>query len=255
MIMLDYALYVLAFTVAILVVVGVHEWGHYIVARLCGVHVEVFSFGIGPKLFGYTTKQGTCWQLSLLPLGGYVKMKGEATGLDTDSFATKSLKQKAAIVAAGPVINLVFALLVIIGLSISFTADKGLVTSVKAGAVLTYQVTEQITTSLKDIVTGQASAKELGGVLTIAKVSGDASKQGLRNFIFLVAILSINLGIINLLPIPVLDGGHLFFYGIEGIRGKPLAPNVASALGSVGLYALIALMLFTTFNDLVKFVG
>ena len=106
---------------------------------------------------------------------------------------------------------------------------------------------------LGQIITGRRSVKELGGPLKIAKFSGEQASMGLLAFLWFVAVISINLGFINLLPIPMLDGGHLFFYGIEAVRRKPLRPEAQEWAFRTGLAALLALMIFVTFNDLASF--
>jgi regulator of sigma E protease len=106
---------------------------------------------------------------------------------------------------------------------------------------------------LGQIITGRRSAKELGGPLKIAKFSGEQASMGWLAFASFLAIISINLGFINLLPIPMLDGGHLLFYLIEGIRRKPLEPEAQEWAFRTGLAALLALMIFVTFNDLASF--
>jgi len=106
---------------------------------------------------------------------------------------------------------------------------------------------------LGQIITGRRSAKELGGPLKIAKFSGEQASMGLLAFLWFLAVISINLGFINLLPIPMLDGGHLFFYGIEAVRRKPLRPEAQEWAFRTGLAALLALMIFVTFNDLASF--
>jgi regulator of sigma E protease len=100
------------------------------------------------------------------------------------------------------------------------------------------------------IVSGSRSVKELGGPLSIAKVSGEQMALGTASFVFLIALVSINLGFVNLLPVPVLDGGHLLFYAIEAIRRRPLEPHVQEWAFRGGLAAVLALMVLVTFNDL-----
>jgi regulator of sigma E protease len=106
---------------------------------------------------------------------------------------------------------------------------------------------------LGQIVTGRRSVKEMGGPLKIAKFSGEQASMGLLAFLWFLAVISINLGFINLLPIPMLDGGHLFFYGIEAVRRKPLRPEAQEWAFRTGLAALLALMILVTFNDLASF--
>lgn len=107
--------------------------------------------------------------------------------------------------------------------------------------------------TLGQVITGRRSARELGGPLKIAQVSGEQVSQGFENFIFFVALISINLGFINLLPVPMLDGGHLLFYAIEAVRRKPLGANAQEWAFRSGMLMLLTLMVFVTFNDLSSF--
>lgn len=106
---------------------------------------------------------------------------------------------------------------------------------------------------LGQIITGRRSVTELGGPLRIAQVSGEVFVLGPVEFVMLIALISINLGFINLLPVPVLDGGHLMFYAIEAVRRKPVEPHVMEWAFRGGLVAILALMLMVTFNDLGAF--
>jgi regulator of sigma E protease len=108
-------------------------------------------------------------------------------------------------------------------------------------------------TALGQVITGRRSLQELGGPLRIAEVSGQQASLGWLNFFWLMTVVSINLGFINLLPIPLLDGGHLLFYAIEGVRRKPLKPQTQEWAFRTGLAALLALMIFVTLNDLASF--
>ncbi len=117
----------------------------------------------------------------------------------------------------------------------------------------TWLVVATTVKGLGQIVTGRRSVKEMGGPLKIAKFSGEQASMGIAAFLWFVAVISINLGFINLLPIPMLDGGHLFFYGIEAVRRKPLRPEAQEWAFRTGLAALLALMILVTFNDLASF--
>ena len=117
----------------------------------------------------------------------------------------------------------------------------------------TWVVVSTTVEGLGQIITGRRSVKELGGPLKIAKFSGEQASMGLLTFLYFLAVISINLGFINLLPIPMLDGGHLLFYLIEGVRRKPLRPEAQEWAFRTGLAALLALMIFVTFNDLASF--
>lgn len=370
--------YAIPFLLVLTVLVFVHELGHFLVARRNGVKVEVFSIGFGPELWGFNDKHATRWRFSAVPLGGYVKMFGEGdmvTGVDdtedremTDSekavsFHHKRLGQRAAIVAAGPAANFIFAVLVlwamnsligmpslmpVVGAVVPDTAaseagieagdvflsidgqaitqfnelstivsanannplnfeiqrgDKvftvkatprpvhaedeanddhdddgreaekprqrgllgvrpdvsavtkervGLIDGLVLGGEQTYALTAKILAGVGEMFSGDRSAKELGGIILIAEVSGTAAQGGIGSILYFMAILSINLGLINLFPIPVLDGGHLAFYAIEAVRRKPLSPRIQEYGFRFGLFLVLLLMIFATGNDLVR---
>lgn len=356
--------YVVVFLVILTVVVFVHELGHYLVARWNGVRIDVFSIGFGPELVGWNDKAGTRWRISLLPLGGYVKMFGDAdatsaTGETVDmspeekamSFHHKRVGQRAAIVAAGPAANFIFAIIVLAGMFIALgqpvtepvigqvhpgtaAADAGLqagdrivainnsqvdrfqdiqrivrieianplmltvdrggdqfqvsvlpriierkgifgdmekvpvlgvsadadsTTIVQHGPVsaLVQAVSETDTMiratfiGIGQMISGTRDTDELGGPIRIAKGAGEAAQLGMSSVIFYTILLSLNLGLINLFPIPVLDGGHLLFYGIEAIRGRPLGERAQEYGFRIGLFLVLALMVFATRNDIV----
>ncbi len=360
-----FLLTVLAFVAVIGPLVFVHEFGHYIVGRWCGVKAEAFSIGFGPELFAWVDKRGTRWRLAALPLGGYVRFKGDMNAASqadpawlqmsaqdrAESFPAKPVWQRAAIVAAGPAVNFLFAILLLGGLAYwkgdpvsppvvqqvapasaaekaglrpgdrivsimgrqidSFT-DIAPIVSLRPGDALPYVIerdgqrtamtiaageriekdrfgniyrfgqlgvmsdkiefrdialweipvigtvrTGQMFVSAMDglgqIITGRRSVKELGGPLKIADVSGQAAMMGLMGFLTFMALISINLGFINLLPIPMLDGGHLLFYGIEALQRRPVSPQVQEWAYRSGLALLMTVMVLVTFNDLSSF--
>jgi regulator of sigma E protease len=352
--------YLVPFLIILSVVVFVHELGHYLVARWAGVRVDVFSIGFGPELFGITARSGTRWKFSALPLGGYVKMHGDADPTsstidltakpDPDSFPAKTVWQRMAIVAAGPSANLVFAIVVLgllfatvgrphtpavvgevqqdsaataadlqpgdrivavdgeplasfeqlqsivrvqPGVPLTFTVERdgqsmdvvvtprettiedrfgqvhkiGLIgisrsgvefrrsnplTALAEGGVETYRLITGTLHALGQIVVGSRTTEELGGPLRIAQMSGEIAKDGVVPAIWFTAVLSINLGLINLFPIPLLDGGHLVLYGIEALRGRPLTERSQEAAFRFGLIVVLSLMVFATWNDLVQ---
>lgn len=352
------ATYVLAFLVVLSIVVFVHEYGHYWVARRNGVHVDAFSIGFGPELFGWTDQSGTRWKVAGIPLGGYVKMRGDADAASAttdaaaaaapDSFPGKSVGQRMAIVAAGPGANFLFAivalalllatagrpvLLPVVGevrddtpaaaanlaegdritaidgapvetfadlqAEVGDTADElvltverdgrtfevaltprmervgeggdaierpliGIVAAppsfervnpVMAPVLATTQVASmmgEILGAVGQIIIGQRSMEELGGPLKIAQVSGDAARAGAAEFVWLMIVLSVNLGLINLFPIPMLDGGHLVMYGIEAARGRPIGERAQELAFRFGLALVLALMVFVTWNDIMS---
>ena len=118
------------------------------------------------------------------------------------------------------------------------------------GLVVTWDWCELTVKGIAKLVTGEISSKNIGGPLMIASVSGDHAEQGLGAIIWLIAILSINLGILNLLPIPVLDGGHLFFFGCEAILGRPLQERSREIAQQAGIIVLFCLMGFAFWNDI-----
>lgn len=441
-----------AFILVLSVLVFVHEWGHYIVARMCGVKVEAFSIGFGKELFGFEDKRGTRWKFSLIPLGGYVKLFGDtdpASAGHTENvedeeaekprpmteaekkqaFFAKPVWQRALVVVAGPAINYLFAIIILAGLfaingqpvtpgraaaivegsaadqngfqphdlivsiddknirdfedirremmialdtpkhfvvqrgereldihatpekvtledRFGFPHSKGIlgvmsarnaidistITNVNgknfeegdvesiaaaikpligstfkitipssddtqtliirpvaennevfgdaenaegrilylgAGELNTYAkfpvhvalweavkeswvITRGTVEALGQMVTGTRSATELGGIIRIGALAGDMAKQGIVALVLFSALLSINLGFINLLPIPLLDGGHLVFYFFEALRGKPIPEQVQEYAFRAGFVFLIAIMVFANLNDLIQ---
>lgn len=339
--------------------VTLHEFGHYLVGRLFGVKADVFSVGFGKELAGVTDKRGTRWRISAIPLGGYVQFKGDmspASQPDPDlspdeldgAFQTRSLWQKSLIVAAGPVTNLLIAVLIFAGffmaygkpftpaviegfaeespareaglmigdritaidgdeieefddlrqrimpypgqtVSVTYERDGvtaslpmsiadlelvdrfgnssrigrigvgsetivfepvGPVSAVGEGFVQSYQIMGMMVTGIKQIITGERSVTELGGPIKIAKFSGERLSLGPLPFIEFVALISINLAFINLLPIPALDGGHLAFYAAEAVRRKPASARSQEWAYRTGIAFVVALMLFVTIIDI-----
>jgi regulator of sigma E protease len=358
---LHFAWMALGFVVVLTVLVFVHEFGHYWIARRNGVKIDVFSIGFGPELFGWTDRAGTRWKISALPLGGYVKMFGDAdvtSGLPLAggaplstaerevSFHGKRLSQRAAIVAGGPLANFLFAIVVLAALFMTIgqphtpaTIGKVMSSSAAAagglragdqiirldgqaisrfediqqlvqlnpdvpmavvvrrdGKLVTLHVTPRLVTekdrlgehkigrlgiqggpveyirrsppdamvraveetwnlsattldAVWQMAIGKRSADELGGPLKIAQISGEVIQLGIGPLLWFMALLSVNLGLINLFPVPVLDGGHLLFYAAEAIRGKPLGQRAQEYGFRVGLALVLTLMVFATWND------
>lgn len=347
------------------VLVFVHEFGHYGMARLFGIRVETFSVGFGREILGLTDRNGTRWKIGWIPLGGYAKFAGdlnEASQPDpavaalpeaerAGLFQFRPLWQRAAVVAAGPAINFLFAILLFAGFFMTWghqytppvagavvaggpaaaagvqpgdrflevdgrhverfedmmrivamspgepmpvvvqrkgrelrltlvperveEADrfgnryvKGRI-GIRSGAPEVVQrapgsalvhavdetvaITRLMAETLAQIVTGRRALDELGGPLKIAQFSGQSAAMGLAALVSFVALISINLGFVNLLPIPALDGGHLLLYAIEGIRRRPLEPRVQEWAFMTGFVFIISLMLLLTMNDLASF--
>ena len=360
--------YVVPFLFVLTVVVFFHELGHFLVARWCGVGIKAFSIGFGPEIVGFTDRHGTRWKLSWIPLGGYVKFidddnvtsAGGRRTLDqltpeerARSFQGKSLAQRAAVVAAGPVANFLLAIVVftaifgvfgeritaakvdivnpgsaaekagflpgdrvisIDGTAIETFGEMQRIVAMSPGQPLHFVVNRSgktvditVTPELKtitdrfgnemrmgllgiqrkaapeewtlkrhdpvtafvmavketyfvisrslgylyDVVTGRESADQLGGPIRIAQVSGQVATAGFLALLNLCAIISVSIGLINLFPIPMLDGGHLLFYGIEALRGRPLSEGTQEMGFRIGLAFVLMLMIFATWNDLI----
>ena len=357
-----FLLTVIAFFLVIGPLVFVHEMGHYLAGRWFGVKAEAFSIGFGREIAGWTDRRGTRWKLGWLPLGGYVKFAGDMNPASrptadwlalpaaerSRTFQAKPVWQRAIIVAAGPLVNFLLAILILAGFAATVGVDRTppVVGTVQAGspaAAVGLQPGDRITAlggrsvetyrdlqlyvimrpgervrvdyirsgaparadatfgrvtmrdrfgnetaigrlgissgrivyepvplieapaagvrmvgeilrgtldGLGQIITGRRSLDELGGPIRIAKVSGEQFSLGWTALVLLLAFVSINLGFINLLPIPMLDGGHLFFYAIEAVRRRPVAASTQEWAFRGGLAALLALMVFVTVNDL-----
>jgi len=362
---LPFFLAVLSFIAVIVPLIVVHEFGHYWVAKKCGVHVETFSIGFGKPLFSFKDKSGTEWRIAPYMLGGYVRLFGDSDPTSAmanpalrdmppeqkaKAFFSKSVGQRAAIVAAGPGINFAFALLLLYVLFIAIgqpfspakvtdlvpglPAEKagilvgdeitamngqsiasmedlrkfmllnldnpvdvalirngqpatihvvprveiegeegmtktsvgklgiiagerqykqhGPVSAVGAAFKTTYDIASGNLIGIWQIITGERSRQELSSVITIAKISQKAVSDSLAGTVAFVATLSIVLGVINLFPIPALDGGHLMFYAIEAIRRRPLSEAAQEYSLRIGFGLILTLMAFALWNDLVN---
>ena len=360
--------YILPFIILILVVVFIHEYGHYYFAKRYGVGITDFSIGFGKEIFAWNDKSGTRWKICWIPLGGYVKFFGDRNVYSqTDHkeilekyskeeqeklFTIKPLYQRALIVFGGPLANFLLALIIFFSIytfigkdftpavinevqnnspamagglkqndiileidgnevksimdvskfitmstddSIDFKvkrsyeeiilkimpdmvlsednlgnkANKRMV-GIKLGAYnneinhvklgpakALYHAANEVyfvsVSSLKYIggmIVGKADTSQLGGPIRIAKISGQVADIGLLAFISMMAYISISLGLVNLFPIPMLDGGHLMFYAFEKVLGRPLTQKTQEGFFRIGMFLLISLMFFTTFNDL-----
>jgi regulator of sigma E protease len=362
-----YLSWVLPFLFVLSVVVFVHEMGHFLVARYFGVTVETFSIGFGPEIGGFYDRRGTRWRLAWIPLGGYVKFKGDENAASVPAsqgdvahmsaaeregnFHAKPVGQRAAVVAAGPMANFILSIFIltlwfmfmgkpileplvseiqpggaaaeagfktgdvirdidgseiesfdevqrivmlnaqtelVIGVErdgklITLTAtpqlkemtdrfgnqvkigllgissrneDREIKTFGPVGAFSeslseTYFWLKQPLIFIQKLTVGQASGEEVRGVVGIAQLSREVASIGFVELFRWIAIISINIGLLNLFPIPLLDGGHLLFYGIEAIRGRPLSERTMEIGFRIGFALVIMLMLFATRNDVI----
>ncbi|HEU0118339.1 MAG TPA: RIP metalloprotease RseP [Alphaproteobacteria bacterium] len=355
--------YLVPFIIVISVVVFVHEFGHYWVAKRCGIKIETFSIGFGREIFGWTDKHGTRWKVSWLPLGGFVKMYGDGSAASTPddsvhsmteeqkrvSFFHQHVDKRMAVVVAGPAFNYLFAVIVLAflfmfqgqpysppnvstvlpdgvaaragmqpgdkvvsldGSKIDRFEDIKRIVALNAGTPIAVQVLrgdthvdlkitpEIVTTSdrfggehkvgrigitsdnieykkwsppkavvqavvetwdltsgtlraIGQMIMGTRGTEELGGPLRIAEMSGHVATEGAVALIWFMAVISVNLGLINLFPVPLLDGGHLAFYLAERLRGRPIHENIQEMGARIGLAMVLCLMVFATWNDLV----
>ena len=257
---------VLAFALVISVLVVVHELGHHLMAKWFGVPVEVFSVGFGPRLFAIRRGE-TEYRLSAIPFGGYVKMAGtSATGRDTtpNGFDSKAPWQRFLILLAGPAMNVAFAFVLAViglwaGIEVVVQQNGTAMTSFYrpeplAAFPLALQVVASgswdILSTLGGLFTGQISPSHLIGPVGIAQIAGESTALGWRALLAATAFISLNLGICNLLPIPVLDGGHMLMLLIEGVTRRSMSLRTKRTLIGAGAVAMLALLGATLFNDL-----
>ena len=334
---------VLSTVVVFVVLIFIHEFGHFIAARLCGVGINEFSIGMGPSLFSWRSKKyGTRYGVRALPIGGYVSMVGEDEASDDESaYCNKSIWKRMAIVLAGPTMNLVLGFLLMTVIVFSQTAlasttiaefnedatsNKYLQVGDKIVAVdgvpvytgndAAYEIMNQgyepiditvirngekvkikditfssfsedgvtfgnydfkflaegksfgnlikhsfwrsvstvkmVIDSVVSLVTGRYGLDAVSGPVGVAEVVGDAARGGIINLFYIVTVLSINLGVFNLIPFPALDGGRFMFLIIEAICRKPINKDVEKYVNLVGIAILFAFMLFVMCKDIIK---
>ena len=360
--------YILPFIILILIVVFIHEYGHYYFAKKYGVGVTDFSIGFGQEILGWNDKSGTRWKICWIPLGGYVKFFGDRNVYSQSDhkeilekyseeeqkklFTLKPLYQRALIVFGGPLANFLLAIVIFFSIYtfvgkdftpavinevqkdspamvgglkqndiileidgnkvesimdvskyITMSTDEFIdfkvkrsydeivlnikpamvksednlgnsinkrIVGIKLGAynneinhvklgpaqAILHAVNEVYYVSISSLkyiggmIVGKADTSQLGGPIRIAKISGQVADIGVLAFISMMAYISISLGLVNLFPIPMLDGGHLMFYAFEKVLGRPLSQKTQEGFFRIGIFLLISLMFFTTFNDL-----
>ena len=224
----------------------IHEGGHFLIAKLCKVKVNEFAIGFGPIIWKKEGKE-TKYALRLIPLGGFVSMEGEDEESENErSFSKASIPKRIAIVAAGAIVNILFGLV----------AYFILVAVVYKDVIIAFQATEgmvsSIFESLKMLFTGNIGIKDLSGPIGISNAVSNTTT--LSNYIYIISVISVSLGVTNLLPIPALDGGKILLLIIEAIRRKPLKKETEIQIQLIGFSVLIALSLIVTYNDIVRIV-
>ena len=234
----------------------IHEGGHFIVAKLCKVKVNEFSIGFGKKIWQKQGKE-TKYSLRLIPLGGYVSMEGEDEESDDEkSFSKANVWKRMAIVLAGATVNILFGLLVYfilvstVGIQFVDPAKDTIWNRIYYGAKGTGNFIVATIDSIKMLFTGGVAADQMIGIVGISDVV--SKTNGIINYLSLLSVISVSLGVTNLLPIPALDGGKIIILLIEIIRRKPMKIETEAKIQLIGFSILIAISLFVTYNDIVR---
>lgn len=360
--------YIIPFLGVLVVIVLVHEMGHYLVARWNGIAIDAFSIGFGPEVFGWTDKRGTRWRVAAIPLGGYVRFTGDMNAASVPDpaaasrydartqkalFVNKSVWQRMAVVVAGPMANFLFTFLVLYAVllgygrmtlepviggvveqsaaeeagfqpqdrvvsvdgfpvrgfsdfqrlvgtapdrAVSVVVERdgtlanlevipeaqtavtrfgreitvgviGVTREVEEGDWFLYQpgpieavgmtfeeihfILDRTMAFFADLFVGRGDLDQIAGPVGMAQISGEVAALGLLQLVNLTALLSLNIGIVNLFPVPMLDGGHLLYYVVEAVRGRPLSRRVQEIGYRIGFMLVISLMIFTVINDVV----
>lgn len=244
----------LAFIVVFSVIVLVHEFGHFIAARRSGVKVYEFSIGFpfSPRLFTFYRHKETEFTLRLLPLGGFVSFSkngdDEASGLFAASYFRRGM-----IMSAGSLSNIAFAFIVFIPV---FMIGKQLpfIGAVSLSAKTVWEILSGTLIFLMNILSGHGTMEGMSGPVGIAAMAGQAAGKGLLNLSYFTAMLSMSLGIMNLLPLPALDGGQLFLLLVESIRKKPLAIEIYQTVNLIGFALFIIMSALVTYKDIMKMI-
>lgn len=215
--------------------VVIHEWGHLIVAKLCGVSVPAFSVGMGPTLWRRTWHQ-TEYRVGALPLGGYVLLD---SGSDDPSDLSNEISpgRRIWIYLAGPLANFALAFAIFLALGKPLRYFDSLV---MMGEVL------------RGLFTGQIPVHDLAGPVGIIRLAGASARQGFEQLAQFSAILSINLAVLNLLPLPILDGGQIVRALLELVTGKTIAVRWRMAMAAFTWILLLSLFVYVTAADLVR---
>ena len=234
----------------------IHEGGHFLVAKLCKVKVNEFAIGFGKTIWQKQGKE-TKYAIRMIPLGGFVSMEGEVESSDVEgSFSKASVWKRMAIVVAGATVNILFGIIVYfilmstVGIQFVDPARDTFINRIYYGAIGTWEFISMLFESIKVLFTGGISADQMVGIVGISEVV--ATTAGVVNYIYLLAVISISLGITNLLPIPALDGGKILILLIEVIRRKPIKPETEATIQLLGFSILLALTIFVTYNDIIR---
>jgi regulator of sigma E protease len=249
------------FIFVISALVFIHELGHYLVARWYGVRVITFSIGFGPKLLR-VTRHGTEYCLSAIPLGGYVRMAtGQPATARHDEFYGKTKWQRVLILAAGPAMNFAFAAaaltaLVMHGIDLQGPAGTpDLLQAVRVGVLATIAIGADMFGNLAGLFSGAVSPQQFAGPVGLAQIVGASFRTGWTDLAALISLISVNLGLMNLLPLPGLDGGQIALIALEGARGRDFTIAVRRRILKVGFAVLLGVTAASVYNDLNRLAG
>lgn len=234
----------------------IHEGGHFLVARICKVKVKEFSIGFGKVIWQKQGKE-TRYAIRMIPFGGFVSMEGEdEESNEIGSFSKASIGKRMAIVLAGAMVNILFGIIVYfilistVGIQFADPTKDTILNRIYYGAKGTGAFITAIFDSIKVLFTGGLASDQMVGIVGISEVV--VKTNGLINYINLLAIISVSLGVTNLLPIPALDGGKILILLIELVRRKPMKIETEAKIQLIGFSILIALSIFVTYNDIVR---
>jgi len=243
---------IIAFLAVFTMVVLVHELGHFLAARRAGVPVYEFSIGFpfSPKIITLFRHRETEFTLRLLPLGGFVSFSKDGDEEAADLFGA-SIGHRALIMSAGSLFNVVFAFVIFIGV---YAIGKHMpVTDAIVASVKT--VWSVITGTFEVIVrafSGHGSWEGLSGPVGIAVIAGKAAAKGALNLLYFTGMLSLSLGIMNLIPFPALDGGQLLMLLIESIQRRPLSIKTYQVVNLAGMALFLILTVLVTYRDIAR---
>jgi len=224
----------------------IHEGGHFLVAKLCKVKVNEFAIGFGPTIWKKQGKE-TKYALRLIPLGGFVSMEGEEEHSEEEgSFSKASISKRIAIVLAGGLVNIIFGVILYWILASIVLGNVGL------GFKSLINFLLSMIESLKMLFTGKVFADQLMGPIGISTVI--AGTSGVQDFIYLLSLISVSLGVTNLLPLLPLDGGRVVMLIIEAVRRKPLKEKFEIGLQMAGFIFFIGLSLYVAYNDILRII-
>ena len=231
----------------------IHEGGHFLVAKLCKVRVNEFSIGFGPKLWSKQGKE-TKYELRLIPFGGFVNMEGEEEHSEKEgSFSKASIPKRFAIIVAGALVNILFGILAyIILLMVRYytVVEPNIIESISYAFSSTGTLIYAMFDSIVQLFSGKVSLNDMVGPVGISQMISQTS--GLSQYIYLLALISVSLGITNLLPFVPLDGGKALILIIEAIRRKPLKQETELKIQSIGFFILIVFSVLVAYNDILR---